>query len=50
MAGASLVGVGTAAMRDPREPERIVAGLEQWCARHSVNNIQELAGALEWPH
>ena len=50
MAGASLVGIGTAAMRDPRAPERIVLGLEHWCARHNVNNIQELTGTLEWPH
>jgi len=50
MAGASLVGIGTAAMRDPRAPERIVDGLEQWCARHNVNNIQDLTGTLEWPH
>jgi dihydroorotate dehydrogenase (NAD+) catalytic subunit len=49
MAGASLVGVGTAAMRDPRAPERIVADLERWCARHNVKNIQELTGTLEWP-
>jgi Dihydroorotate dehydrogenase len=40
---------GTAAMRDPRAPERVVAGLEQWCARHNVPNIQELTGTLEWP-
>jgi dihydroorotate dehydrogenase (NAD+) catalytic subunit len=50
MAGATLVGIGTAAMRDPRAPERIVHGLEQWCARHNVSNIQELTGTLEWPH
>jgi len=50
IAGASLVGVGTAAMRDPRAPERIVAGLEQWCTRHNVKNIQDLTGTLEWPH
>ena len=50
IAGASLVGVGTAAMRDPRAPERIVGALEQWCVRHDVNNIQDLTGTLEWPH
>jgi dihydroorotate dehydrogenase (NAD+) catalytic subunit len=50
MAGSSLVGIGTAAMRDPRAPERIVDGLERWCARHNVNNIQDLTGTLEWPH
>jgi dihydroorotate dehydrogenase len=37
-------------MRDPRAPERIVDGLERWCARHNVNNIQDLTGTLEWPH
>jgi dihydroorotate dehydrogenase (NAD+) catalytic subunit len=49
MAGAALVGIGTAAMRDPRAPERIVRGLDQWCARHNVNSVEELVGALEWP-
>lgn len=50
IAGASLVGVGTAAMRDPRAPERIVADLEAWCARHGVSQIQQLTGTLEWPN
>jgi dihydroorotate dehydrogenase (NAD+) catalytic subunit len=50
LAGASLVGIGTAAMRDPRAPERIVRDLEQWCTRHNVNSVQELVGTLEWPH
>jgi dihydroorotate dehydrogenase (NAD+) catalytic subunit len=49
MAGAALVGIGTAAMRDPRAPERIVRGLDQWCARHDVANVQDLVGILEWP-
>lgn len=49
LAGASLVGVGTAAMRDPRAPERIVEGLGAWCARHGVTRLAELVGALEWP-
>ena len=48
LAGASLVGVGTAAMRDPRTPERIVADLERWCARHGAN-VRQLVGVLEWP-
>lgn len=48
-AGASLVGVGTAAMRDPRAPERIVSELGAWCRRHGVTNIRELTGTLEWP-
>ncbi len=49
IAGASLVGVGTAALRDPRAPERIVSELESWCRRHGVTNVQELSGTLEWP-
>ncbi len=49
LAGASLVGVGTAALRDPRQPERIVRDLERWCAQHGVTRITDVVGALEWP-
>lgn len=49
LAGASLVGVGTAAMRDPRTPERIVRELAAWCQSHGVHRIAELRGSLEWP-
>ena len=48
LAGATLVGVGTAAFRDPRAPERIVGGLRRWCKRHQVRSIAELVGTLEW--
>jgi dihydroorotate dehydrogenase (NAD+) catalytic subunit len=48
LAGATLVGVGTAAFRDPRAPERIVRGLRRWCKRHRVASISELVGSLEW--
>jgi dihydroorotate dehydrogenase (NAD+) catalytic subunit len=49
IAGASLVGVGTAAMRDPRAPERIVTELTAWCRQHAVSDLQSLSGTLEWP-
>jgi dihydroorotate dehydrogenase (NAD+) catalytic subunit len=49
MAGATLVGIGTAGMVDPRAPERVVAGLAQWCARHGVASLTEIRGTLEWP-
>ncbi|HEU4787198.1 MAG TPA: dihydroorotate dehydrogenase [Gemmatimonadaceae bacterium] len=49
IAGASLVGIGTAAMRDPRAPERIVRELDEWCRRHGVAHLHELTGTLEWP-
>ena len=49
LAGASLVGIGTAALEDPRLPERLVRDLRRWCERHGVRSIGELVGALEWP-
>jgi dihydroorotate dehydrogenase (NAD+) catalytic subunit len=49
LAGANLVGVGTAALRDPRAPERIARDLARWCDRHEVNTPSELVGALQWP-
>jgi len=49
LAGATLVGVGTAAMRDPRAPERILDELDRWCERQRVESIQSLVGALQWP-
>lgn len=49
MAGASLVGIGTAALRDPRSPQRIIRDLERWLDRQSVGSLAELRGCLEWP-
>jgi dihydroorotate dehydrogenase (NAD+) catalytic subunit len=49
IAGASLVGVGTAALRDPRTPERLVRDLTRWCDRAGVRSITELIGSLQWP-
>ncbi len=47
-AGASLVAVGTAALVDPRVPERIVRDLARWCVRHRVTRLTDLVGTLEW--
>lgn len=49
MAGASLVGVGTAALRDPRAPARILGEMRAWCRRHGVGSLTEIRGVLEWP-
>ncbi len=49
MAGATLVGVGTAGMVDPRAPERIVVGLTRWCERHGVRSLDSVRGTLQWP-
>jgi dihydroorotate dehydrogenase (NAD+) catalytic subunit len=49
VAGATLVGIGTAALRDPRAPERMVRDLERWCDRQGVRSLSEIIGTLEWP-
>lgn len=48
VAGASLVALGTASMRDPRSAERVVDGLAYWCARQGVRSIRDVIGTLEW--
>lgn len=49
IAGATLVGIGTAAMRDPRVPERVVDEITKWCDANNVSSLSELRGTLEWP-
>jgi dihydroorotate dehydrogenase (NAD+) catalytic subunit len=49
IAGASLVAVGTGALRDPRLPERLVHDLDAWCVAHDVRALSNLTGTLEWP-
>lgn len=49
LAGATLVGMGTAAMKDPRAPDRVLRELASWCASHRVKSLDEIIGTLEWP-
>lgn len=49
IAGASLVAIGTAALQDPRAPERILRELTDWCRQHGVTNATDLIGTLQWP-
>lgn len=49
LAGASLVGVGTAALRDPRAPERIARELAIWADGQGVRDLRSIIGTLEWP-
>ncbi len=49
IAGASLVGMGTAVLRDPRAAERVVAGLAEWCAAHGIAHLSDVIGSLEFP-
>jgi dihydroorotate dehydrogenase (NAD+) catalytic subunit len=48
IAGASLVAMGTAAMQEPRLPERVIRDLEDWCRQHGVKSLSELKGTLQW--
>lgn len=49
VAGASLVAVGTASLRDPRTAERIMRDLARWCDANGVGAIRDIVGSLEWP-
>ena len=49
LAGASLVGIGTAALRDPRTPRRVLAEMNQWLDTHNVKSVRDIVGTLEWP-
>lgn len=43
-AGASAVGLATAALGDPRLPGRLGQELEAWCAQHGIADARELIG------
>lgn len=49
MAGASLVAIGTASLRDPRAALRIVAELGQWLRENGIRSVGDIVGTLEWP-
>ena len=49
MAGATAFAIGTAAMRDPRLPRRLLRDLASWCEVRGVASVASLTGTLEWP-
>ena len=49
MAGASLVAIGTAALRDPRAPARVLEEMRDWSRRHRLSSLRDIVGSLEWP-
>jgi dihydroorotate dehydrogenase (NAD+) catalytic subunit len=49
VAGASAFAVGTAVLRDPRTPARLLRDLASWCEVRGVKSVAELTGTLEWP-
>ncbi|MFL5465767.1 MAG: dihydroorotate dehydrogenase [Gemmatimonadaceae bacterium] len=48
IAGASLVAIGTAAMQQPRLPEKLVDELDDWCRERGVRSLAELRASLVW--
>ncbi len=49
LVGASAIQVGTASFRDPDAAVKIAAGMQAWCEKEGVQDIQELVGALVVP-
>ena len=46
MAGATAIEVGTANFIDPAVTVKIIDGMEAWCRRHNVNDINEIIGII----
>ncbi len=46
MAGADAVEVGTASLRDPRAPTKVIAEIAKWCRRHRVSHVRELVAGV----
>jgi dihydroorotate dehydrogenase (NAD+) catalytic subunit len=46
LAGASLVGVGTACFADPYAPLRIIKEIEEYMAENEKNKVRELTGKV----
>jgi len=47
LAGASLVGVGTACFDDPYAPLRIIKEIEEYMERNAISKVSELIGEVE---
>jgi len=47
LAGAGLVGVGTACFDDPYAPVVIISGLEDYLAKNGLDNARDLIGKVE---
>ena len=46
MAGAKAVEVGTANFMDPQVTVKIIEGLEDYCRRHRINDINDIIGII----
>ncbi len=46
IAGATAVAIGTANFTEPQTTLAVIAGLESYCQRHDIKDIQDLIGSL----
>ncbi|MGO9343995.1 MAG: dihydroorotate dehydrogenase [Acidimicrobiales bacterium] len=46
MAGADAVEVGTASLRDPRAPIKVISEIARWCRRHRISHVRELVAGV----
>ena len=46
LAGANIVGVGTANFYNPKITMEIIKGLEEYCIKDNIENIQEIVGKV----
>ncbi|MBQ7637121.1 MAG: dihydroorotate dehydrogenase, partial [Lachnospiraceae bacterium] len=47
MAGANMVSVGTANFINPRATLDVIEGLENWCEKQGVKDINEIIGCVD---
>lgn len=47
LAGATAIQVGTALFGNPRVMQEIIAGMEDYCRRHSIASIRNVIGTLQ---
>ncbi len=46
MAGATAVQIGTANFIDPTTTIKVISGIEEYCRRHNIDNINDLIGII----
>ncbi len=49
LCGAAAVQVGTANFLNPTAAAEVAEGIEEYCARHGVERVSDLVGAVEFP-
>lgn len=47
LAGASAIQIGTGNFVDPTTTIKVIDGIEDYCLRHGVTNVEEIRGAMK---